>query len=412
MTTTISTLGQALSQISRFNQQQSLLSDLQTQLATGKKTQNFSGLGTDVILSLRSRSDIRAIDTYMSNISVADSRIENMLNAIEEFQSQARNMASLMSGQQQEGEIDMEVIHDMATNMIPFMEDLINSQDGERYLFGGAVTDTPPLNMVNSGTYQLSIQEQLLDWRGTASIPGSQTASATDVRNFYQSASDSLIGYNSYLSSNTAGNVTVRADKKSEVDYTTFGNHEAFRDIMVALSTVKELTNTDSSAAPGYYIEKINLEPSDYIGATGLGDLPATPPPSETSTMFTSGLLSIPVVEEDFEDPAVGQLLEQENSQRSQSFFEMFNNLTQSLYDRIDDLDNVRFSLETDRVRLQNMREQHEFDKTNLQETVSNVEDADMSEVAVKINSLQIQLQASYQVTATVSGLNLANFLN
>ena len=124
MSTSISTLGQALSQINRFNQQQTLLSDLQTQLATGKKTQSFSGLGTDVILSLRSRSDIRAIDTYLSNISVADNRIDRMTTAIEEFQTQARNMAALMSGQQQEGEIDLDVINDMATNLLPFIRQI------------------------------------------------------------------------------------------------------------------------------------------------------------------------------------------------------------------------------------------------------------------------------------------------
>ncbi len=411
MTTTISTLGQALSQISRFSQQQSTLADLQTQLATGKKTQEFSGLGSDALLSIRSRADVRSIDTYLSNISIADSRIELMINSIEEFQEQARNMATLMAGQQQEGEIDLDTVNDMASNLLPFMEDIINEQDGDRYIFGGAVTDTAPLNLIGTGTFQLGIQEQLLDWRGTPGNPGSETQTSTGVISYYDNANDSLLGYNASLSSGSAGNVTVRSDKSVEVDYTTFGNSEAFRNIMVAIATVQELTNTDPNSDPGFYIEKINLTPEDYIGATSEADLPVTPPPTESSAMFTSGYLSSPVVESDFENPLVGQLLEQENDARSEAFFSLFNDLTQGLYDMIDELDTLRFGLETDRVRMNSIKEQHEFDKTNLLNTISDAEDADMSDVAVKINTLQTQLQASYQVTATISSLNLANFL-
>ena len=55
--TLVSTLGQALDQIERIKQQQSLLGTLQLQVATGKKSQTFEGLGSDTILSERSRAE-------------------------------------------------------------------------------------------------------------------------------------------------------------------------------------------------------------------------------------------------------------------------------------------------------------------------------------------------------------------
>ena len=91
--TGISTLGQALRQIENIKKQQTTFSDLSTQLATGKKSQNFSGLGTDALTTIRSRSSIVSLDSYISNIGKADTRLKIMLSSIEEFQAQGNNLA-------------------------------------------------------------------------------------------------------------------------------------------------------------------------------------------------------------------------------------------------------------------------------------------------------------------------------
>lgn len=66
--TGISSLAQALGQIDRIQSQQTLLDELSTQLATGKKTQKFSGLNTEILADQRARTDLSALETYVDNI--------------------------------------------------------------------------------------------------------------------------------------------------------------------------------------------------------------------------------------------------------------------------------------------------------------------------------------------------------
>ena len=62
----ISTLGQALDQISRLKTQTSSLDLLTTQITTGKKSQSFSGLGIDALQSKRARADMSSLENYIS----------------------------------------------------------------------------------------------------------------------------------------------------------------------------------------------------------------------------------------------------------------------------------------------------------------------------------------------------------
>ena len=55
--TGVSTLGQALSQLERIKVQQEGFDSLSRQLSSGKKTNKFSGLGKDVLVSKRYRAD-------------------------------------------------------------------------------------------------------------------------------------------------------------------------------------------------------------------------------------------------------------------------------------------------------------------------------------------------------------------
>jgi flagellar hook-associated protein 3 FlgL len=414
MATSISTLGQSLSQTSLLKKQQITLYDLQNQLSTGKKTQKFSGLGSDVIVSKRARAEAKALETYTNNIKIGERRIERMTIAIEEFKKQAGNVANIVAGELQEGEISLETINDLTTNILPFLENLINEQESERYLFSGAATSTQPLNLTNSGTFETYLQNQLLNWRGDPTVPGSSTIATTTLISNYRDANDSIIGYNASLSGGDPGRVTVRADYAVEVDYSTLGNESAFRDVIVAVSMMKELTTTDSTSP--YYIDKIKLEPEDYAAITTavanpLDELPVTPPPTESSNIFSSGFLSNPPTEDELNSDAFRDRLAEENQLRADGFFNVLNDLGKMLNNALDDLDNVRFNLESDRVRLDQIKQQHELDSNTLLSAISDAEDADMNEVALSLNFLQIQLEASYRVTASLSSLNLMNFL-
>ena len=90
----ISTLGQSLSLINRLKTQQTTLSTLSVQLATGKKTDSFAELGTDGLVTQRARADFNSIETYRTNIINTNRRIDQMELNITQFQEQTDNLLS------------------------------------------------------------------------------------------------------------------------------------------------------------------------------------------------------------------------------------------------------------------------------------------------------------------------------
>lgn len=397
--TGISTLAQALDQIERIKDQQSLFATLATQLSTGKIAQKFTGLDTDVLISKRARADFKSIDMYMSNITNANRRIRLMLNSIEEFKAQAEDFAnSLMSFSQQsvhqqgnkieyddplttqievthvgmtsdEVDGDFAAIRQFAGDVLSFMKDLLNAQENDRYLLGGADTLTRPLN--DTGTLDSAISSLIGGWKaGTISTDNlvadlrDRTATAGNP----DALTDTIIGYSAALSSGNVGNIFIRADEFSEIDYTALANEQPFRDIVVAAAY---LMNESLPPMADAYIE-----PNTYPGVPDAEGAP-------------------------------GATLDE----MKDNFFQVFNQLTAMVNKAIDDIDQVRFKLENVRARLNQVNVGHQNQKTLLLDTIGEVEDADTNEVAVRIQQLQIQLEASFRVTAKLQDLSLANFL-
>ena len=403
--TGVSTLGTALTRINLLNEQSTLLNSLANQLATGKKTQVFSGLDTNTITSKRARADISALETYKTNIDNGNRRIETMLNAIEEFQQQAENFSNALlqfsreSTHQQgdvlsyddiattsvveniqvghssaEPSIELETLQDLAKNLFSFMGDLLNVQDGDRYLLGGADTLTQPYT--DTGTLDAAISTLITNWKDETLAPGlnltsDELISALESRTVTDdpyAITDTIIGYSAAISAGNVGDVFVRVDERIEINYTAVANEDPFRDIMVAAAFVKNE----------------NLPP--------LADVYNEP--------YTFG---DPVVE----NGAPGATLDEQKD----NFFAVLDELTRSVNAALDGVDGIRFRLENARVRLSETKQAHEQDINTLQKTVDDVENVDINEVALRVNLLQVQLDASYRITASTQELSLVNFL-
>ncbi len=397
--TGISTLGQALRQIENIKTQQSKFSDLSTQLATGKKTQSFSGLGTDTLSSIRSRAGISSIDTYMNNITKADTRIKTILLSIEEFQKQGGNLSNgfvgfIQDGVHQKGDkvyyddpstpaiteeipvgmtssepdAELKRLIDLSGNLSDFMVDLINTKDGDRYVFSGAEVLTKPL--ADTSTLDAAISTLLTSWKDGTITTDQLIADIRDrsaLNGNPDALTDSVIGYSSSLSAGTAGGVYVRVDDNSELDYTVLANNESFRNVIVALG----------------FLKNENLPPVADTYESGV--YPGTPDAKG----------------------APGATLEEQQK----NFYKLFNELTRMVSDSLDKIDNVRFDLEDVRAQMNETKSFHLDQKNLFQNIVADIEDADTNDVALKINILQTQLEASFRVTALMSQISLVNFI-
>lgn len=395
--TGVSTLGQALAQIERIRDQQILVDTFSTQLTTGKKTQRFSGLNQDVLTSKRARADINALEKYISNINNAERRISQSLVAIEEFKAQAENFSGLLVGfsQQsipQQGEtiyfddpatpndieaipigldsaepsIELQTLADFAENIFDLFVDLVNVQDGDRYLLSGAETRTAPL--ANTDTLTAAINTLLGEWRsGTITTDNliADLGDRTTANGNNDAITDTIVGYSPVLSEGNVKDVFVRVDERSEINYTTLATESGFRDVLVAAA----------------YFKSENLGPAvDQVDPDSLA-------------VITQG--------------APGENIDEQTD----NFYAVFNSLIEMVNTAIDDIDQVRFQLENSRVRLNEVKEAHVNELNLLKDVVSEVEDVDINEVAVSINRLSFQLEASYQITARVQQLSLVNFI-
>ena len=121
----------------------SQLNDLQTQLGTGKKSTTYSGLGVDAGLVVGLRGQLSAISGYSDTITNVGTRIDlenSVLGRISDLGSAVKDAQAdpfqLNSSGQTIGQ-------QSAASQLDEALGLLNTQDGNRYLFSGRATDTP-----------------------------------------------------------------------------------------------------------------------------------------------------------------------------------------------------------------------------------------------------------------------------
>lgn len=371
----ISTLGQSLDQIARLKSQQITLDSLSTQLATGKKTQKFSGLQSDVLRSVRARADVKSLQTYVDNLTTANRRLSLMSNSVEDIKKQATIVEHALDIAIQEGDYeDFEVIQDLARNALSFIKDAINTRDGNRYLFAGSDSSSKPIN--DTGLFDSWLGDFVPDESDLTNPPliasgvigqwGDGTITTDQFISAYHGVNETIVGYSSSLSNGTAGKVYIRADDNAEFDYTVLGNDPALKDIVTMLTTI------------------IALPPVEF--APGALNDP-------TATTLPEDIAPFPPAE------------------KQANFFQVINDLATTLNRSIDRLDDTGFRLGQVQSQIDTVKKSHTQDINALKSIIGEVEDVDLTEVASKINQLQVQLEVSYTVTGLIANLNLTRFI-
>lgn len=371
----VSTLGQYLDQISRLKTQQQTLGSLSVQISSGKKTQSLSGLGSDIMLTTRARTGVGSLETYNNNITNADRRMQLMQNALAEIKAQAENIQGALVISVQEGDYPgLSSIQELAKSVYDFIIDLTNETDGERYLFGGADTTEPPLT--DRGLFNSALGEFMPDEADLTNPPlvasgmigdwGDGTITTDQFIASYRAAGDTTLGFSNALTSGTAGKMTVRVSDVSEFDYTILANNTGIKDIIRALGVLKELPPVEY--APG----ALN-DPT----ATTLATDTAPFPPRE----------------------------------KQENFFAVLNDLSRMLNTALDNITAQEFKMAQVQAQTSIVKTSNSDQINAYKDIIGDVENVDITEASVKISQMQVQLQASFQVTAMLSQLTLANFL-
>ncbi|WLA54158.1 flagellar protein [Bradyrhizobium diazoefficiens] len=144
------------SQIRNINQQ---LTDLSTQLSTGKLSQNYSGMGTNEGFAIAGRAQISNIAAYTDtitnvnvSINLANTALQSLTKIRSTVQTGSANTAQDLNVNGQT------VAQNTAAAQFGSMVGVLNTQTGNRYLFSGTAVNTQSVadagDIINGTTTQ------------------------------------------------------------------------------------------------------------------------------------------------------------------------------------------------------------------------------------------------------------------
>lgn len=277
----------------------------------------------------------------------------------------------------EEIDADLEVIRRQANNLFDYLIDILNVEQNDRFLLGGADTRNKPIS--NNGILDTALTVQINNWKtGVAGFSTSEFVANLQDRDAStnpNAITDSIVGYNAALSAGNVGGVSVTVNERSELDYTVLANERGFRDVLVGLAVFKN----------------DNLYP--------LADVYSDP--NNTGQPVDNDANGNPL------NGVPGATIEEKRD----NFFELLNGVRGMVNEALEDINDVRFELETTRARLSEIEATNRDEKAVFDNIVSTNESADINLVAVQINALQLSIEAAYSVTGQTRQLSLVNFL-
>jgi len=238
VTTNVSFLAQSTSQISRLKELHSSLDDLQRQVTTRKKHEDFSGFGVDALNLQRLRASKNMTENYLKNIDTVSRRMDLMNQSMNEIIKVSRQVLNAVQVQGQSAATEMKSVNQLAADSLKFVEDLINQTFEGRYLFAGADAETAPF--IDHSTLNSNFINRISTWLG-----GGGNAGLTSAIDGFTSTN---LGLSPGLA--TSSPVTMRIDDSIDIDYTVKADHAGFKEIIRSLTLLANLKYPDPVGPP------------------------------------------------------------------------------------------------------------------------------------------------------------------
>lgn len=235
-----SLVGKSTAQITRLKNMNIQFQDLQRQLSTQKKNATFSGFGAQAIRIQDLRGESMKLARFQENIQRVDTRMNMVLNSVEKMRDLGRQVQDVIVIQTTEGEVEIDNIKNVAQSNLRFMEDLLNTKDGDRYIFSGTASELKPMQNMQGLLNRMQVEVD--NW-----LNGSQ--SVDDLINTIENLSDTDLGFAPQITA--AGRVTTKIDETVDVDYTVMANEQGFKDMLKGMALAQALEFPDAAVDIG-----------------------------------------------------------------------------------------------------------------------------------------------------------------
>lgn len=121
------------------------LFNLQNQISSGQKSQDFAGIASQSQQFLDLETKISKIDRYLENNGLASSRLQITSSTLDRVIQTATSIKNLIASRRSGTQIDQTTFDQQLTNQWKTLVSQLNTQSEGRYLFAGASTDVKPV---------------------------------------------------------------------------------------------------------------------------------------------------------------------------------------------------------------------------------------------------------------------------
>jgi flagellar hook-associated protein 3 FlgL len=328
------------------------------QASTGLVSSSYAGLGSGAAVSLDLNPEVANMQTWQANINQASGPMQVTQTAMTQLQSIAASFYSQVNSMSSASASSVDTIAASAQAALQQVAGLLDTTDGNTYVFGGADSTNPPVpdpdQILSSGFYT-QINGEV---GGLASNGAPATTAAT-----LATASSNATGtspFSAYMSQPAA---TLQA----QTPVVQVGLDQTVPVGLLASANSAAISSTGSSTTGSYMrdlmraLATIGSLSSSQVGASGFQGLV-----QDTSSSL-QGVVS-------------------------------------AMADDAGALGNTQAALTTTQTQLSDTA-------AALTTQVSGVQDVDMAQTLSNLTLVQTQMQASYQVIAGMSGLSLVKFL-
>jgi len=334
------------------------LETLTNQVSTGLIGTTYAGLGSGAAVSLDLNPEIADLQTWQANINQTTGPMQVTQTAMTQLQSIAASFYASANSLNAADPSSVDVLAASAQSALQQVAGLLDTTDGNTYVFGGTDSANPPVpdpdQILGSGFYtQINGEVGNLASNGAAA-----TAAAT-----LATASSNATGTSPFSSYMTQPAATLQA----ETPVVQVGQGQTVQVGLLASANSSAVTSTGSSTTGSYM--------RDLMRALAtIGSL-------SSSQVNDSGFQGV------VQDAATS-----------------LQGVVSAMADDAGVLGNTQTALTATQTQLSDTA-------TTLTAQVSGAQDVDMAQTLSNLTLVQTQMQASYQVIAGMSGLSLVKFL-
>jgi len=406
----VSNYGMMSSLVSDSTSIKQKLDQLTNQASSGYVSSTYAGLGTGAPVSLDLTPQIASLQTYQNNIDAASGSMQVTQTVMTQIQSIASNLASQLDSLNTVGSSGIDTISAQARSALQQVGSLLDTQDGGAYVFAGQDSSNPPVpdpaNITSTGFYtDIATAVAGLATNGAtatiaATLASAQTDAATPGASPFSAfmatvAANGTVSYNAqgaYQAAVTALNATTPGTPAATAATA------AATAVTAAAAAAATASAAVQSAAPVTQIGQSSTVPTGLLASANFSA-------SSTGTS-TTGSYMIDLMRA---LATVGSL--NSNQAGTADFTSLVQDTRTSLNGAVSAMATDAASLGDTQSKVTATQTQLGDVQTALTTQLSSAQDTNMAATLSSLSLVQTQLQASYQVIASLSGLSLAKYL-